>query len=74
MGIKVDTIDHYLSIRITQFFMKSIGMWNTKNHCHKIISDIVLLYTIVNVAAAAIIENVDAYYSLNDLHVCQYTH
>lgn len=69
MDIKRGTIDRHLSIRMTRFFMRCIGLWYTDNNRDKIISNAILFYTMCTMIMAFMLVGVDSYFSINDLHV-----
>ncbi|XP_053598481.1 odorant receptor Or2-like [Microplitis demolitor] len=67
------TINHHASIKITRFCMSGIGMWHVEKPRDKIISNIVLCYTIATTIIALIVEGFDIYHCLGDLHAISYT-
>ncbi|CAD6233565.1 GSCOCT00012280001.3-RA-CDS, partial [Cotesia congregata] len=67
------TISHHASIKITRFCMTGIGMWTSENPRDKIISNIILSYTIATTIIALIVEGFDCYHCLGDLHAISYT-
>ncbi|XP_057340766.1 odorant receptor Or2-like [Microplitis mediator] len=67
------TISHHASIKITRFCMSGIGMWHVEKPRDKIISNIVLCYTIATTIIALIVEGFDIYHCFGDLHAISYT-
>lgn len=66
---EVSNIDHHFSIRQTRFFMKSVGMWYVDNKRDQIISNGILIYTLLTLTIAMCVVGFDCFYSWGDLYV-----
>ncbi|KAH0952546.1 OrJ1 [Eciton burchellii] len=63
----------FLSIRITRFFMKSVGFWPPSSRVEKLLLNGILCYTLCALASALLIEVTEFYLSMGDIHTIIYT-
>jgi len=61
----------FLSIRITRFFMKSVGFWPPSSRVEKLLLNGILCYTLCALASALLIEVTEFYLSMGDIHVSE---
>lgn len=66
---KSESIDKHVSLRMTRLFMKCIGMWYPKNSRQKLISNLIIIYTIIAQIIGLVIMLIDIYYIRGDLRV-----
>ncbi|XP_014297426.2 odorant receptor Or2 [Microplitis demolitor] len=66
------TISDHASIKITCFCMNGIGMWSIEKRRDRIISNIVVCYTVATLIFGFIVEAIDIYYCIGDLREMSY--
>nr|UEN71215.1 olfactory receptor 32 [Gregopimpla kuwanae] len=57
---------------MTRFYMKIVGMWYVEKKRDRIISNVVLVYTVLTMLIALVVMGTDFYYSWGDLHAVSY--
>ncbi|KAF7995020.1 hypothetical protein HCN44_004492 [Aphidius gifuensis] len=64
---QIETIDKHVSLKMTRFFMKCIGMWYPKNSREKLLSNLIIIYTVTTQVIALIILSIDFYHVRTDI-------
>nr|AXM05155.1 odorant receptor [Campoletis chlorideae] len=70
--MKSSSVENHSSIKMTRFYMQVVGMWYVEKKRDRIISNIVLVYTVLTMLVALVVMGTDFYYSWGDLHAMTY--
>ncbi|XP_043289688.1 uncharacterized protein [Venturia canescens] len=66
------SVENHFSIKMTRFYMQVVGMWYVEKKRDKIISNVVLVYTVLTMLVALVVMGTDFFYSWGDLHAITY--